>query len=149
MGGNHHQRRIDLTKGCDWNQEVTISVQRCLPTTVPQERYIRIIVISTLSILIYFLILRIQRCSLLAPINSTGQQLEFAHKSKSRIENIMVLNCLNWKTALHYAVPMIECRSIIISSAGHITGHVVEVINRLRNSLHFGHVRSSLFTLKF
>ena len=47
----------------------------------------------------------------------------------------MVLNILNWKTTLHFAVPMIESRGILISSAGDFAGHIVEIINRLRNLL--------------
>jgi len=58
----------------------------------------------------------------------------------------MVLNILNWKTALHYAVPMIECRGIIISSAGDIAGHVVEIINRLRNLLDWFVIRGNRTT---
>lgn len=146
MGGSQHQRRTNQTKGCDWIQEVAISVQRCKPTTVPQERYVLIILIIIKSLLILYKIDRTQRCSLLASSNSTGQLLEFAHKSKSRREHIMVLNILNWKTALHYAVPMIECRGIIISSAGDIAGHVVEIINRLRNLLDWFVIRGNRTT---
>ena len=56
---------------------------------------------------------RTQRWALLASSTSTGELLEFAYKSKSRREHVMILNILNWKTALHYAVPMVDHRSKI------------------------------------
>ena len=35
----------------------------------------------------------------------------------------------------HYAVPMIGCQGINMSSAGNIAGHVAEIMNRLKNLL--------------
>ena len=50
-------------------------------------------------------VIRSQRCALLASSNFTSQLLEFGLNSKSRRDQIVVLNILNWKTAAHYGTP--------------------------------------------
>ena len=78
-------RRSAHVKGCDWIQEVAISVQRCRPTSISHERA--------------------HRCALLASSTFTGQLLDFGFASKARREHQMVLTILNWKTAAHFAAP--------------------------------------------
>ena len=82
-------RRSAHVKGCDWIQEVAISVQRCRPTSISHERA--------------------HRCALLASSTFTGQLLDFGFVSKVRREHQMVLTILNWKTAAHYAAPPSKC----------------------------------------
>jgi len=72
--GVGRSRSSASVKGCDWIQEVTVSVQRCTPTGTPQERT--------------------QRCALLASTNSTAQLLEFGLRCRTRREQLMVR--LSW-----------------------------------------------------
>ncbi|KAI9556663.1 hypothetical protein GHT06_016453 [Daphnia sinensis] len=104
-------RRTIQTKGCDWIQEVAISVQRFKSTSINNERA--------------------HRCALLASSNFTGQLLEFAFRSNLRREHIMALWILNWKTAAHYGAPS----GVACLTTGDVSGHVVEIFNNLKGLL--------------
>lgn len=96
-------RRTVQTKGCDWIQEVAISVQRFKPASVPQERLYSFVLLPFVRVTL--LCSRNQRCAILTSSGFTNRLLEYGLKSKSTREKVTVLSILNWMTAAHFGAP--------------------------------------------